>query len=107
MDWTSQFDKPEDFERAEEEMRNKKEWGRWKLDTGGAYHSLDIVPYSNEGLRGGPYEVQLFERGCDFPAFTAWLGHWTQHLQEKGWITPQDLWDFVDAGQDMYRREGK
>jgi hypothetical protein len=107
MDWKSHFHTAEDFERAEEEMRTKKQWGRWTLDTEGAYHSLDIRPYANDGLNGGPYEVRLFEQGGDFPAFTAWLGHWVQHLQEKSWLTPQDLWDFVDAAQDIHRRETK
>ena len=108
MDWKSHFDTAEDFERAEKETRTKKEWGRWRLDTEGAYHSLDIHPHDvNGGIHGGPYEVRLFERGGDISAFTVWLGRWVQHLQEKSWITPQDLWDFVDASQDIYRRERK
>lgn len=102
MDWRSHFDTPEDFERAEEEMRRKNEWGRWKLDKE-AYPTLDIDP----APKSGPYQVRLFEPGCDFSTFTAWLGHWAQHLQEKGWLSPQDLWDFVDAAQDIYRREAK
>jgi hypothetical protein len=102
MDWKSLFHTKEDFERAEEEMRRKKQWGRWKLDIE-AYPSLDICPTPNST----PYQIRLFEGGCKFPAFTAWLGHWVQHIQEKSWISPQDLWDFVDAAQDIYRREPK
>lgn len=82
----------------------KKEWGRWMLDTEGAYHSLNIVPYSNAGLHGGPYEIRLFEYGCEFSVFMKWLGHWTQHLHHKGWISSRDLSDFVDAAEDLYRR---
>ena len=103
MGWESQFHTKEDFERADEEMRTKKKWGRWTLDKK-VYPSLDIQPYSHSKTL---YEVPLFKRGCDFPAFLAWLGHWVQHLQLKGWITPSALWDFVDAVQDIHRREAK
>jgi hypothetical protein len=102
MDWKSQYHTKEDFERAIEETQKKKEWGRWKLDIE-EYPSLDICPTPNSA----PYQIRLFERGCDFPTFTAWLGHWVQHIQEKSWLSPQDLWDFVDAAQDVYRRGAK
>lgn len=63
-------------------------------------------------LRGGQpygihtshlYQVRLFPVGCDFPTFTAWLGGWVQHLQEKSWVTPDDLWNFVESAQEIYR----
>ena len=84
----------------EEHMRNTH-WGRWTFDPTGAYPSLDIPGYGIHTKN--PYQVRLFPSGCDFPAFTAWLGHWVQHLQDKSWITPADLWNFVDASQEIYR----
>ena len=79
----------------------RKQWGRWTLDRTGAYSSLDIPNY---GLHtANPYQVRLFRKGCDFHTFTAWLGGWVQHLQEKSWITRADLWNFVEAAQELYR----
>jgi hypothetical protein len=106
MDWKAKFLTKDDFDSVLEETRKKKAWGRWTLDKNGP-PSLDIHPYPNGGLHGGPYEILLFPSGCDFGTFIAWLGRWTQHLQNKGWMSHKDLWDFVDASQDMYRREAK
>jgi hypothetical protein len=103
MDRKTMFNTKEDFERADEEMRKKRKWGRWTLDKK-APPSLDIQPYSHSSTL---YPVPLFKRGCEFPRFTAWLGHWAQHLHEKSWMSHKDLWDFVDAAQDIYRREAK
>jgi hypothetical protein len=77
-------------------MEQGQKWGRWTYDPTGEYASLDIES------PGAPYQVRLFPAGCEFPTFTAWLGHWVQHLQNKSWITPGDLWSFVDAAQDLY-----
>ena len=102
MDRKSKYVTKDDMERALHESATKTKWGRWTLDTK-LCPSLDICPYQN----GAKYEVPLFKRGCDWPAFLAWLGHWTQHLQEKGWVAYKDLWDFVDASQDLFRRGAK
>jgi hypothetical protein len=103
MDWKANFLTKDDLDRVLEESRRKKIWGRWTLDKKGEYPSLDIHPYPN----GTPYQIRLFKFGCEFSTFGAWLGHWVQHLQEKGWVSYKDLWDFVDAAQDIYRREAK
>jgi hypothetical protein len=81
-------------------MRKGKKWGRWTYDPTGEYASLDIKPYEPTAA---PYPVRLFPSTCEFPAFTAWLGHWVQHLQVKSWITATDLWNFVEASQELYR----
>lgn len=101
--WKSQFVTKAQVVQALEEMKTKTKWGRWTLDTE-VLPSLDICPYPGNNAK---YEVPLFQAGCDFPIFTAWLGHWTQHLQEKGWCAHKDLWDFVDAAQDIFRRGGE
>ena len=82
-------------------MKSRRKWGRWTYDPTGAYRSLDIQPYpENTAL----YQVPCWPEGCNFQKFTEWLGHWVQHLQvKKGWITATDLWNFVDAAQDLYR----
>jgi glycosyltransferase involved in cell wall biosynthesis len=100
MDWKAKYLTKDDLDRGLDEARKKKAWGRWTLDKE-AYPSLDIHPYPNNI----PYQIRLFQSGCDFPKFTAWLGHWVQHLQDKGWMSYKDLWDFVDASQTIYRRE--
>lgn len=87
------------LETEKDDAMRKGKWGRWTYDPTGEYASLDIDPYGNNCS----YQVRLFEKSCDFPKFTEWLGHWVQHLQEKSWVTPRDLWNFVDAAQDVYR----
>ena len=88
--------------RYEKEANMRRQnWGRWTIDPTGEYPSLDIPAY---GIRTKcPYQVRLFPTNCDFPTFVAWLGHWVQHLQEKSWITPADLWNFVEGAQELYR----
>ena len=100
MDWKSNFVTKDELESALLERDTKQKWGRWTMDTK-VYPSLDICPYQGNNAK---YEVPLFKAGCDFPTFTAWLGRWTQHLQDKGWMAYKDLWDFVDASQDIFRR---
>src|SRR5579864_2759625 len=78
-----------------------RNWGRWSLDPTGEYSSLDIPGYGI--YTSHPHQVRLFPADCDFPTFTAWLGRWVQHLQGKSWITPDDLWNFVEGAQGIYR----
>ena len=99
--WKSQFDTYEQLEAAVLERDTKRQWGRWTLDVV-VCPSLDICPYPKQN--NCKYEVPLFKAGCDFPTFVAWLGKWTEHLQKKGWMAYKDLWDFVDASQDIFRR---
>lgn len=101
MDRRAQFHTREEVIRVLDEQQSKKTWGRWTLDED-APRSLDARPYTN----GSPYQIVLFKQGCGFPGFTAWLGRWVQHLQEKGWVSYRDLWDFVDAAQTIFRRDG-
>ena len=70
--WKSQFVTKEQMEQALEEMETKTTWGRWTLDKE-VFPGLDICPYQGNNAK---YEVPLFQAGCDFPIFTAWLGHW-------------------------------
>ncbi len=102
MGWEAKFLTKDEFDREWDALLKKQKWGRWTLDQK-AHPSLDIEPFSN----GSKYEVRLFQRGCGFPAFLEWLGHWTQHLQVMSWMSYKDLWDFVQAAQDLYRREAK
>lgn len=103
MDWKTKFHTKEEFDRVEEEGRKQKQWGRWVLDEN-CYPSLDIQPYPSRNNH--VYQIRLFDYGCDFPTFLAWLGRWVQHLQLKSWMSYKDLWDFVDAAQTihMYRK---
>jgi hypothetical protein len=100
MSWEALFHTKEEMDREWEKMLARTKWGRWTIDKT-TPPSLDIFPDTprNSTL----YQVPLFGRGCGFSEYLGWLGQWTQHLQEKSWISPQDLWDFVAASQDIRR----
>jgi hypothetical protein len=97
-DWKALFHSKEDFDRVDAEARGKTQWGRWTLDKEDPW-SLDIQPYAHSTTL---YQIVLFKRDGDFPKFTEWLGHWVQHIQQKSWLSYKDLWQFVEAAQEIY-----
>ena len=78
--------------RARITCRNR--WGRWVLSTSQPI-SLNISPFSDSDTA---YYVTLSEIDSDG------IQDWLQHLREKTWITPIDIFDFHDACAALKKR---
>jgi hypothetical protein len=78
--------------------KKARRWGKWYLNTFKP-RSLDIYPV---GDRGCSYEVILFGEGATWQEFLEWLGHWCEHLIEKRWMGPNEMFDFIRAAQSIY-----
>jgi hypothetical protein len=75
--------------QLKEEINNgKKTWGRW------TYNASEPASIDLDGY----YEVELHRIDTD-----AKLGTWLLHLNEKRWVTTEDLGFLVQAIQDLNR----
>lgn len=73
-------------------------WCRWSLNATGEHPTLEIQPYTHSTTK---YRVPLFNQGCTYEEYTAWLGRWVEHLHAKSWAAYKDVYTFVDAATDI------
>ncbi len=80
-------------------MRKKTVWGRWHLDE--ARHVLQLHAPKSTSLIA-EIGLPIFPYGCTEEVFNAWLGSWLQDVHTSRETSYKDVWDFVDAAQDIY-----
>lgn len=78
----------------EPKYENGQTWGRWKLDT-----QAGTLDYYRDGHQTETYSIRLFEIDSN-GEMLAWL----YQLEEKAWVTLDDLGNLVKAFCALFDR---
>jgi hypothetical protein len=79
--------------------RKKTVWGRWYLDEEKGLLRIN-APHSKHFIAN--IGLPLFWSRCTEEVFNAWLGSWLQDVHAWREMSYKDVWDFIDAAQDIH-----